>query len=410
MAEQVPDKVIDIPNVGSVAFPGTMSEDDINKAAGKLYADGNKSHPPVDPGHSWVDTAVDWLPTAGGIAGGIIGGLGGTVAGMGVGGVPGAVAGAAIGGAGGEGMKQTINAMRGKPLLSAGQGVEDMAKEAAFQGGTEALGGAVGMVAKPVAKALYQSALKPGLKYTMGAALKGETAPVVKTLLDEGVLVTERGIQKLNTLLDANDAEVKAAIAGVTADVNPYKVTANLGKTAQKFANQVNPVSDLDTVSRVGQEFLDQHAGSPMSVQAAQELKTGTYQQLKDKAFGELKGADMESQKSLARGLKEQIEEEVKAAAGVDVGPLNAREGKLVEARKALARRVAIAGNNNPMGLSSLVLNHPSVFLGALIDRSDAVKSLIARGMWREAGRAAKVSPQLIKMAVGALATAPDEE
>ncbi len=408
MPEQ-PDKVIDIPSLGSVAFPGSMSDDDINKAASKLYAESNAKHPPVDPGHSWVDTAVDWLPTAGGIAGGIVGGLGGTVAGMGVGGVPGAIGGAALGGAGGEGIKQTINAMRGKPLLSAGQGIQNMATEAAMQGGTEALGGAIGVVAKPVAKALYQSALKPGIKYTMRAALKGETAPVVKTLLDEGVLVTERGVQKINTLLDANDEAVRDAIASVTADVNPYKVTANLGQTAKKFANQVNPVDDLNTVSRVGQEFLDQHAGSPMSVQQAQALKTGTYAQLKDKAFGELKGADIESQKSLARGLKEQIEQEVKAAAGVDVGPLNAREGRLAEARKALARRVAIGGNANPMGLASLVTHHPSVFLGALMDRSDAFKSFVARGMWNEAGRAAKVSPQLVKMAVQALATAPDE-
>src|SRR6185369_15588865 len=109
----MPDKIIEIPNVGRIAFPESMSADEINAAAGKLYREKNPDHPPPDPKHSWIDTAVEWLPTAGGMAGGIIGGIGGTVAGMGVGGVPGAIGGAALGGAAGEAARQVINELRG---------------------------------------------------------------------------------------------------------------------------------------------------------------------------------------------------------------------------------------------------------------------------------------------------------
>lgn len=420
----MPDKIIEIPNVGRIAFPDSMTPDQINAAAAKLYAEKNPSHPPPDPKHSWVDTAVDWLPTVGGVAGGVIGGIGGTVGGMGVGGVPGAVGGATLGGAAGEAAKQLINDARGKPVPMMGGAALNIAKQGAIQGGSEAAGAGIASVAAPVMKsageAIMQSALKPGIRAAVKSVRAGETPAVVKTLLDEGVNVTPRGIEKLNLIIGATNKEIKDAIAGTVFDVNPYKVASRLGDTAKTFAKQVNPDADLSAVGRVGNEFLENYGGKSIPGQLAQDVKAGTYKQLGGKAYtGELKGAEVESQKSLARGLKEEIEAEfgdtltglkgkLGLPGGVDIAAGNAREGKALDALEAVARRVAVGGNNNPAGIAVLAVSHPATFLTALMDRSPAVKSLLARGLYSSAGYAARVNPQLVRAAVEAIATASD--
>lgn len=49
----MPDKVVDIPGVGSVAFPDSMTPDEMNKAAAKLYAEANPTAP-APPGQVQV--------------------------------------------------------------------------------------------------------------------------------------------------------------------------------------------------------------------------------------------------------------------------------------------------------------------------------------------------------------------
>jgi hypothetical protein len=421
----MPEKVIDIPGVGQIAFPDYMTPDQIDAAASKLYKEANPQAK-AEPERSWIDTAVDWLPAAGGIAGGIIGGAGGTVAGVGVGGVPGAVAGSAIGAAGGEGLRQAIQTARGvEQPRTTGQALKGMGEQAAYQGAGELVGGAVGkgMAAgmKAVAPGLMNSALKVTGKGAVRAAIKGETPPVIKTMLDEGINVTPGGMEKLNTLLLSTNQEIKDAIASVSGDVNPFKVTAKLGETAKAFGEQVNPSADLRAIGKAGNEFLSQHP--KLTIQEAQALKTGTYKQLAGK-YGELKGAEIEAQKALARGLKEEIANEVAGmnagirgragiAGGVDITAANAKEGAILEAREALGKRLAVSSRQNPMGLAGLAISHPMTFLTVLMDRSPAVKSLLARGMYSQAATVAKVTPQVLKAAVAAIVStktpAPDE-
>jgi hypothetical protein len=140
-----------------------------------------------------------------------------------------------------------------------------------------------------------------------------------------------------------------------------------------------------------------------MSVPEAQAMKTGTYAQLKAKAYGELKGADIEAQKAIARGLKEEIASEAQKY-GIDIAAANAREGAAITARDAVAKRVAMAGNRVPAGLAWLAHN-PVTFLLAISERSPVVKSLLARGLYQQAGSIAKVSPQAIRIAVAAVAS-----
>ncbi len=358
--------------------------------------------------HDVVSRLLEWLPTAGGALGGIVGGIGGTVAGMGVGGVPGAVGGAALGGAAGEGFRQAIETARGveQPRTST-QAMEGIGGQAALQGGSELAGGMIGAGMKAAAPRIMQSALKPTMAM-LKDAIQGAPVPrVVQTLLDEGVNVTPKGLQKLNGLLSSSQADVKASLDAAEAaghTISPYRVASRLKDTAQTFAKQVDPAADLEAVSQTGQRFLEAHGGQALSPTEAQGLKTGTYQQIRKK-YGQLGTADTEAQKALARGLKEELE---KVAPGLE--SQNAQLAARSEASKAVGRRVAVAANRDVGGLADLAISHPLTFLTVMSDRSPAFKSLVARGAYNAAGSVAKIAPQAIRLAVQGLLSSGDEQ
>lgn len=101
---------------------------------------------------SWTDRAVGALPALGATAGGVIGGIGGTVAGMGIGGIPGAAGGAGLGGAAGEAAKQLINRARGAeaPNTSA-EAARMIGKEGAIDAASTGVMGAIGSKLVPAA-------------------------------------------------------------------------------------------------------------------------------------------------------------------------------------------------------------------------------------------------------------------
>ncbi len=419
----MPDKVIDIPGAGPVAFPDTMDDAAINAAAAKVYAAHNPAHPPADPKHSWADTATDLLPAAGGAVGGIVGGAGGTVFGAGFGGVPGAVEGATLGGAAGEAAKQLINRARGKAApdssLAAAEGI---GKEGAIQGAMQAAGAGIGKgvqaLGEGFAPRLMQSALKLTGKAKQGAVAAVKTAsipPVVQTMLDEGINVTHGGVQKLNAIIASSNDAVRDGLASLpsTAGVSPIKVASRLTDTARRFANQVNPQADLEAISDVGQNFLKAHApngiATPIQAVAAQDLKTGTYRALGDKAYGELKGATIEAEKSVARGLKEELAS-LAQQYGVDLTSPNLREGKALDALKAVAGRLSTEGNSNIGGLATALIGHPQVALAMMLDKNAAVKSMIANGLYQQASKAVGIAPQIIRGVVAAIVSSRDPE
>ncbi len=407
---QQAEKVIDIPGVGNIAFPSHMTPDQINAAAAKLYQDANPKHPPTAKEHSWVDTATDWLPAAAGAAGGIIGGIGGTVAGMGVGGVPGAVGGAAVGGMAGEAARQLMSRWRGRESpTSATDAAMGIAGQGAMQGGAELVGGALVKGAQAAGPALMQSALKPAYKTVEKAVKNVEMPRVVKTLLDEGVNVTSGGIGKINSLLSATNDEIKAIIRNSTASVYPEAVANTAEAVVTQAGKQVAPMADRAAAEGVIDQFMRSHGGAPnlpakpLSVQAAQELKQGTYKAIGQRAYGETKGAALEAEKALARGLKEGIE-----AAHPQVKGLNAKESALIEAKDAIAKRVAQAANRDPGGIGWIAEN-PKSFVAFLMARSPAVKSLLARGLYQSAEKATGVPQNLIRLGMQTLASSHEE-
>jgi hypothetical protein len=262
------------------------------------------------------------------------------------------------------------------PLSEVRRGVARGAGEAVRQApglvGAKAPGvaAAAGEGMKDLARTTMQSALKPPLK----AQQTGKAARAVDTLLDEGINVSKGGVETLNDRIGVLNDKIAQRIANSPATISKQAVGYRLQGALDKFEKQVTPLTDVKAIQRAWDEFLDHPLlQDRIPVKTAQEMKQGTYKALGDKAYGELKGADIEAQKTLARGLKEEI-----AAAVPEVRQLNAQESSLLNALSLVERRVLMEANKNPFGLGWLTSN-PVKFAGWMADRSGLFKSLIAR-------------------------------
>lgn len=197
----------------------------------------------------------------------------------------------------------------------------------------------------PNPEALYQSALKPSTTLSPEARTS-----IIQTGLKNEIPVSPAGAEKISGLIDDLNTKIKDTIdtgqrQGVT--VNKFKVASRLGETADKFKTQVNPTSDLEAISQSGNEFLENQPGQ-IPAADAQALKQGTYRQLKGKAYGELKGASIEAQKALARGIKEEL-----ANAFPELKDLNQAESKLFQLTPEIERAIGRQGNHQLMGIGT---------------------------------------------------------
>jgi hypothetical protein len=244
------------------------------------------------------------------------------------------------------------------------------------------MGGAMPVIGKILSTAggfisperLMQSALKP----TPTQHKSGEAKTAIDTLLKYGINATQGGAEKLKSMVQGVDDEISNLIAGSGKTISKEKVLSTLGDVESKFANQVSPTSDIAAIQNVGADFARHPLinSSDIPIELAQKLKQGTYK-IVDKKYGQLGSAEIEAQKGLARGLKEQIAEAMPA-----VAPLNAKQGELIKALKVTRNRAMMDDNRNPVGLAGLSQS-PSQLAAMLADRSALLKSLAARGMNR---------------------------
>ena len=233
---------------------------------------------------------------------------------------------------------------------------------------------------KAGASRLMQSALKPAI-----ADLKnGNAAIAVRTLLEDGINATKGGVNKLRNMIEMKGSVIDDMVANSTGTVSRPEVMKSLDYTRNKFMNQVSPTSDLNAIKNVADDFMShpsiisKGASDVMPVQQAQALKSGT-QKVLSKKYGQLGSAETEAQKSLARGLREQISKAIP-----DIAPLNAKEAELIKTLNVVERRALMDANKNPMGLA-LLANNPASWAAFMADKSALFKSLAARSINRTA-------------------------
>lgn len=229
--------------------------------------------------------------------------------------------------------------------------------------------------------------LKPGLEYLgkgrMWSALKpnqkeilsGDAEKIVQTLLNRGINVTEGGATKLRKMTDPLNQRVNDIISKSTKSVTKTESGREIAKLLKKTRNQVNPDADLGVVSKSWKQF-DRTNPSYFPIKKAQDLKQGTYQMLEKKAFDGLQNADVEAQKALARGLRSGVEKQEPG-----VIPLNKELSELYNAIGPVERRAGIAANRDLLGLTPAALN-PQAMAAMLMDRSQWVKSMLARALY----------------------------
>jgi hypothetical protein len=277
---------------------------------------------------------------------------------------------------------------------------------------------------------MYQSSLRPSLAKKNLPKIDKE----VQTGLREAIPVGKKGLEKTTGTIDDINAEIANRIQTKSNQlgpvISPGKVAQRVEDVRPTFEQQVNPEPDLTALDKSKQQFIEKHSTAapytkiapnpygngagqggfvpngtgvtrieePMTLAEAQAEKQGTYTQLRKK-YGELGSADVEAQKSLARGLKEEIASRVPELAG-----LNARDSALIDLQSQLEKMVAREGNKNLLGLVPATMSHnPFGFLATLMLDNPAIKSRVAIAL----DRARRVRPPAARVGQGVAAAIP---
>jgi hypothetical protein len=222
-----------------------------------------------------------------------------------------------------------------------------------------------------IANKLYASSLKMG---TGKAISQADRAARIQTGLEVGAVPTEKGLAKVNDLIGGIDDAIKAPItaaAGQGKTVNADAVISHLEGLKKTFTKQANPKPDLDIIDSTIAGFKEFH-GQEIPIDIAQEIKRGTYLQLKGK-YGKLGNAGIEAEKGLARGLKEEIYKALESqypelkALGQKEGAYLALNQSLENAVKRIQNR-DIIGIGTPIaaGAGGIIAGTPGAFVGFL--------------------------------------------
>jgi hypothetical protein len=223
-------------------------------------------------------------------------------------------------------------------------------------------------------EAAYEGALKPSTTLP-----QADRSAIVKTGLQNEIPVSKAGLEKLGDRIETLNQAIKDEIgADPTRPIDPNTVATRSADARAKFAKQVNAQPDLNAIEASRQQFLDEQGAKPgtpatptglvdaqgkpimrpaqpptpappMNALDAQEMKQGTYRVLKGK-FGEQGSASVEAQKSLARGLKEEI-----ATQFPEISKLNATESQLLDLQPILERAVNRISNHQIIGIGTPV-------------------------------------------------------
>ena len=161
-------------------------------------------------------------------------------------------------------------------------------------------------------------------------------------------------MEKLGDQIDTVNQAIKDEIAkDPNRPIDPNAVATRTNDTLNRFSNQVNATPDLEAIKNSRNLFLQEQGATPtnpappMNAIDAQNMKQGTYRVLAGK-FGEQGSASVEAQKSLARGLKEEI-----ATQFPEISKLNATDSQLLNFQPILERAVNRISNHQLIGIGT---------------------------------------------------------
>lgn len=241
-------------------------------------------------------------------------------------------------------------------------------------------GGGIGGTSKPLMEKFAEKSMAHALNPSVQDVASGDAAKAIQTMLDENINVTKGGMEKLQAKITDLNNQIKDKIANSEATVDVRKLSKYMDELTNKFLNQVNYKKDIKAIRESWNEFIHHpliKTIDKLPVQQAQKLKQGTYQQLADKAYGEVGTAATEAQKTEARFLKDQIAEQVPA-----VAELNQKESALLNALTVAEKKALLETARNPAVLTAMY-HSPQFIAAASLGKSAAFKSVLANIVYR---------------------------
>lgn len=237
-----------------------------------------------------------------------------------------------------------------------------------------AIGGVPGVA--PMMRSAAENVMQRAIKPSLGELKSGDAAIAIDTMLNEGLNATKGGVKALREKIGELNDQIKTAIENSPAYIKTGNVGKGLMDTMKRFQEQVNPQTDIETIKNAWAMFKNHpliNGASEIPIQLAQDLKTGTQQMLRKK-YGQMGTADIEAQKGMARGLREEISSEGPSV----VAGLNAEESKLITTLNVVEKR-ALLDLNKDMGGLAWLSHRPELFAAYMADKSALFKSLVAR-------------------------------
>ena len=240
---------------------------------------------------------------------------------------------------------------------------EDTLIEAAKTGTLGALLGGVTPVAikgalsagKLVPKALPESLMETAVKVRPSVP-QAQRASIIRTALDESIMPTTAGLEKvgkrlsaldmrLNTIID--DATEKGAMISKKALFTQLKqLRADLGGVNLRGGKNLKQIDDIAAAFDKQLKSVNKTRLTPREVQ---DLKRSAYRQLRfDVSQQSAQFAKTEAEKAVIRGARQSLEAVDPAVKGI-----NRSEGKLLELGDELERAVSRLDNRNLISLDT---------------------------------------------------------
>jgi len=255
-----------------------------------------------------------------------------------------------------------------------------LAANAGMQAAPAVLGGEIAKIASPVFKGAGRKLMQSALKPTVQDLLKGKATRAIDTMLEKGFNPTEGGVLKMRQEAAKIGQQIDALVAThPELKVDLQEIKPYIQQKLSEFLRQATPGGDVNAIKAAWKEFVNHpliNGQNEIPVGLAQQLKKGTYKAIGGKAYGEQGSTSTEAQKTIARGLKDQIAKNIPQVSG-----LNQSEGDLLNAANVAQRRAMMQSNLNPFGLAPLAKS-PVGFAAMLADRWALLKALAARGLY----------------------------
>lgn len=277
--------------------------------------------------------------------------LGATAATIGSGGILTPMLMAGLGGAAGKAAQEAIEPdVDSTPDMLKAVGEEGL-MNAIGEGGGRLVGKGIGHILekKFSPNSLFSSAYKPHSRVPGRPLTLDQVDKLGSTAAEHGITASEKGADKLAGIREGLHKQSLDIVNQRSPQLFPIKrddILKRLDDVRAQFADPMSKAmtqDDATAIDAVGDEFRSKPAF--FSASETQTMKTGTYRDLQGK-YGKLSSAQIESEKALARGMKEELIKRIP-----ELKELGEKESELIKLEDQLQRFLGRERNKNVTGL-----------------------------------------------------------